>query len=53
MFVAPLLLGGRKAKTAVEGIGVEEIAGAPRARSSVEAERIDDDVLITARLREW
>jgi hypothetical protein len=32
MFVAPLMLGGAKAKTAVEGIGVGEIA-AGRARS--------------------
>ncbi len=52
MFVAPLLLGGAKAKTAVEGIGVGEIAGAPRP-IVVETERIVDDVLITARFKEW
>ena len=52
IFVAPLLLGGAKAKTAVEGIGVEQIAGGARALA-VEAERIEDDVLITARLKEW
>ena len=52
MFVAPLLTGGREAKTAVEGIGIELIAGAPRALE-VEVERLDDDVLIVARLKEW
>ena len=52
MFVAPLLLGGTKAKTAVEGIGIEEIAAAQRP-TAVETERIDDDVLIVARFREW
>src|SRR5918995_1796073 len=31
MFVAPLMLGGAKAKTAVEGIGLDQIAGAARA----------------------
>ncbi len=52
MFVAPLLLGGTKAKTAVEGIGLETIAQAPRPMA-VETERIEDDVLITARFQEW
>ncbi|HZN87510.1 MAG TPA: bifunctional diaminohydroxyphosphoribosylaminopyrimidine deaminase/5-amino-6-(5-phosphoribosylamino)uracil reductase RibD [Thermoleophilaceae bacterium] len=52
IFIAPILLGGAKAKTAVEGIGVEQIAGGRRA-ISVEAERIEDDVLVTARLKEW
>jgi diaminohydroxyphosphoribosylaminopyrimidine deaminase/5-amino-6-(5-phosphoribosylamino)uracil reductase len=52
IFVAPLMLGGTKAKTAVEGIGIEQIASAQRP-AAVEAERIDDDVLIIARFREW
>jgi diaminohydroxyphosphoribosylaminopyrimidine deaminase/5-amino-6-(5-phosphoribosylamino)uracil reductase len=52
IFVGPLLLGGREAKTTVEGIGVESIASANRALA-VEVDRIDDDVLITARFREW
>jgi diaminohydroxyphosphoribosylaminopyrimidine deaminase/5-amino-6-(5-phosphoribosylamino)uracil reductase len=52
MFVAPLMLGGAKARTAVEGIGVGEIAGGARALA-IEAERIEDDVLIVARLKEW
>ena len=52
MFLAPLLLGGTKAKTAVEGMGIGEIAAARRP-TSVETERIDDDVLIIARFRDW
>jgi diaminohydroxyphosphoribosylaminopyrimidine deaminase/5-amino-6-(5-phosphoribosylamino)uracil reductase len=52
MFVAPLLTGGREAKTAVEGIGIERIAAAPRALH-VDVDRLEDDVLIVARLKEW
>ncbi|MBN1529865.1 MAG: bifunctional diaminohydroxyphosphoribosylaminopyrimidine deaminase/5-amino-6-(5-phosphoribosylamino)uracil reductase RibD [Thermoleophilaceae bacterium] len=52
IFVAPVLAGGRDAKTVIEGLGAEAIAGAARALS-VETERIDDDVLIVARLAEW
>ena len=44
--------GGREARTAVEGEGVEMIAGR-LARCTRSVERIDDDVLITARLKEW
>ena len=36
----------------MEGEGVEKIAEATRAMST-EVEVIDDDVLITARLKEW
>ena len=52
VFVAPTLLGGRDSRTAVEGEGVEEIAGAIRAVDT-SVERIEDDVLVTARFREW
>jgi diaminohydroxyphosphoribosylaminopyrimidine deaminase / 5-amino-6-(5-phosphoribosylamino)uracil reductase len=52
IFIAPFMIGGAKAKTAVEGIGVAEIAGAARP-IAVETERLDDDVLITARFKEW
>jgi diaminohydroxyphosphoribosylaminopyrimidine deaminase/5-amino-6-(5-phosphoribosylamino)uracil reductase len=52
MFVAPLMIGGRDAKTAVEGIGIEAIAAAPRALH-VDVDRLEDDVLIVARLKEW
>jgi diaminohydroxyphosphoribosylaminopyrimidine deaminase / 5-amino-6-(5-phosphoribosylamino)uracil reductase len=52
IFMAPLMTGGREARTAVEGIGIEQIAAAPRALH-VEVERLEDDVLIVARLKEW
>jgi diaminohydroxyphosphoribosylaminopyrimidine deaminase / 5-amino-6-(5-phosphoribosylamino)uracil reductase len=52
MFIAPLLLGGATAKAALEGIGIEQVALAARP-IAVETERIEDDVLITARFREW
>jgi diaminohydroxyphosphoribosylaminopyrimidine deaminase/5-amino-6-(5-phosphoribosylamino)uracil reductase len=52
IFVAPLLAGGREARGAIEGEGVEMIDQAVHAIHT-DVERIDDDVLITARLREW
>ena len=52
IFVAPLLTGGREAKTAVEGIGIGQIAAAPRALH-VYVDRLEDDVLILARLKDW
>ena len=52
VFIAPLLAGGREARTALEGIGVGEIGAAGRALA-FDVERIEDDVLITARFREW
>ena len=52
MFIAPLMTGGREAKTAVEGMGIQQIAAAPRALH-VEVDRLEDDVLVIARLKEW
>jgi diaminohydroxyphosphoribosylaminopyrimidine deaminase/5-amino-6-(5-phosphoribosylamino)uracil reductase len=52
LFLAPLLLGGRKARVPLEGEGVDAIADAGRALS-LECEAIDDDLLISARMREW
>ena len=52
MFIAPLMAGGREARTVVEGIGIEHIASVPRALH-VEVERLEDDVLVIARLKEW
>jgi diaminohydroxyphosphoribosylaminopyrimidine deaminase / 5-amino-6-(5-phosphoribosylamino)uracil reductase len=52
IFIAPLMTGGREAKTAVEGMGIEQIAAAPRALH-VEVDRLEDDVLVIARLKEW
>jgi diaminohydroxyphosphoribosylaminopyrimidine deaminase/5-amino-6-(5-phosphoribosylamino)uracil reductase len=46
------MLGGAKAKTAVEGLGLDKISAAARALE-IEAERIEDDVLIVARFKEW
>jgi len=52
IFIAPFLIGGREAKSTIEGLGVQQIASASRA-TAVEVDRIEDDVLVTARLREW
>jgi diaminohydroxyphosphoribosylaminopyrimidine deaminase / 5-amino-6-(5-phosphoribosylamino)uracil reductase len=52
LFIAPLMLGGAKARTAVEGIGVGDIDAGLRALA-METERIEDDVLIIARFKEW
>ncbi|MBA3301851.1 MAG: bifunctional diaminohydroxyphosphoribosylaminopyrimidine deaminase/5-amino-6-(5-phosphoribosylamino)uracil reductase RibD, partial [Thermoleophilaceae bacterium] len=51
-FVAPKVAGGRTAHSPVEGMGVEAIADAMSA-VTLESESIDDDVLLTARLKEW
>jgi diaminohydroxyphosphoribosylaminopyrimidine deaminase/5-amino-6-(5-phosphoribosylamino)uracil reductase len=52
LFVAPLVLGGSTARDPVEGMGVTLIADATRALS-LTAEPVADDILLTARLREW
>jgi diaminohydroxyphosphoribosylaminopyrimidine deaminase/5-amino-6-(5-phosphoribosylamino)uracil reductase len=52
LFLAPMLLGGRSARDPLEGEGVERIAEAIRALT-LECERSAEDILITARLREW
>ena len=52
LFVAPLVAGGRDARAALEGGGVAAIHQAHRALST-SVERIDDDILICARLKEW
>jgi diaminohydroxyphosphoribosylaminopyrimidine deaminase / 5-amino-6-(5-phosphoribosylamino)uracil reductase len=52
LFLAPVVVGGSNARDPLEGEGVERIAEATRALA-LEVERIADDVLITARLREW
>jgi diaminohydroxyphosphoribosylaminopyrimidine deaminase/5-amino-6-(5-phosphoribosylamino)uracil reductase len=51
-FIAPMIAGGREAPASIEGQGVEDIGAARRALST-EVERIGDDVLVTARIREW
>jgi diaminohydroxyphosphoribosylaminopyrimidine deaminase/5-amino-6-(5-phosphoribosylamino)uracil reductase len=52
LFIAPIVLGGRKALAPLEGEGSERIAGAMRALT-LDCERIADDLLLSARLREW
>jgi diaminohydroxyphosphoribosylaminopyrimidine deaminase/5-amino-6-(5-phosphoribosylamino)uracil reductase len=52
LFLAPILLGGRTARDPIEGEGVDAIADAVRALT-LECESIDEDLLISARLREW
>jgi diaminohydroxyphosphoribosylaminopyrimidine deaminase/5-amino-6-(5-phosphoribosylamino)uracil reductase len=52
LFLAPILLGGRTARDPMEGEGVELISEAHRALA-FEWQRVDEDLLISARLREW
>ena len=52
LFVAPVVVGGSAARDPLEGTGVERIAEATRALT-LECSRVADDVLISARLREW
>ena len=52
VFVAPMVLGGADARPVLDGEGAEAIDAARRALA-VETERIGEDVLIRARLREW
>ncbi len=52
LFLAPLLLGGRTARDPLEGEGVERISEALRALS-FDCERVGEDLLVCARLREW
>jgi diaminohydroxyphosphoribosylaminopyrimidine deaminase/5-amino-6-(5-phosphoribosylamino)uracil reductase len=52
LFLAPLVLGGRTARDPLEGEGVETIAEAVRALT-LDVERVGDDVLVSARLKEW
>jgi diaminohydroxyphosphoribosylaminopyrimidine deaminase/5-amino-6-(5-phosphoribosylamino)uracil reductase len=52
LFLAPLLLGGSTARDPLEGEGVERISQALRALT-FESERVGEDLLISARLREW
>jgi diaminohydroxyphosphoribosylaminopyrimidine deaminase/5-amino-6-(5-phosphoribosylamino)uracil reductase len=52
LFLAPLVLGGRTARDPLEGEGVEQIADAVRALT-LECERVGEDLLISARVKEW
>jgi diaminohydroxyphosphoribosylaminopyrimidine deaminase / 5-amino-6-(5-phosphoribosylamino)uracil reductase len=52
LFLAPLLLGGSSARDPLEGQGVERISEALHALT-FDCEPIGEDLLISARLREW
>jgi diaminohydroxyphosphoribosylaminopyrimidine deaminase/5-amino-6-(5-phosphoribosylamino)uracil reductase len=52
LFMAPLLLGGRGARDPLESEGVEFVSDAVRSLT-LACDRIGDDLLMTARLREW
>jgi diaminohydroxyphosphoribosylaminopyrimidine deaminase/5-amino-6-(5-phosphoribosylamino)uracil reductase len=52
LFLAPLVLGGKSARDPLEGTGVERISDALRALT-LESKRVGEDLLISARLREW
>ena len=52
LFLAPLVLGGRTARDPLEGEGVETIADAVRALT-LDCRRVGEDLLVSARLKEW
>jgi diaminohydroxyphosphoribosylaminopyrimidine deaminase/5-amino-6-(5-phosphoribosylamino)uracil reductase len=52
LFLAPLVLGGRGARDPLAGEGAETIADAVRALT-LECERIGEDLLVSARIKEW
>jgi diaminohydroxyphosphoribosylaminopyrimidine deaminase / 5-amino-6-(5-phosphoribosylamino)uracil reductase len=52
IFIAPIALGGRGARMSMEGEGADTIEHAQHA-DSMAVKRVDGDVLIEARLREW
>jgi diaminohydroxyphosphoribosylaminopyrimidine deaminase / 5-amino-6-(5-phosphoribosylamino)uracil reductase len=52
LFLAPMVLGGRTARDPLEGEGAEMIADAIRALT-VNCERVEEDLLISARMKEW
>jgi diaminohydroxyphosphoribosylaminopyrimidine deaminase / 5-amino-6-(5-phosphoribosylamino)uracil reductase len=52
LFLAPILLGGRTARDPLEGEGVERISEAMRALT-FDCDRVGEDLLVSARLREW
>lgn len=52
LFLAPIVLGGRTARDPLEGVGAESINDALRALT-LECERVEDDLLISARVKEW
>jgi diaminohydroxyphosphoribosylaminopyrimidine deaminase/5-amino-6-(5-phosphoribosylamino)uracil reductase len=52
LFLAPMLLGGASARDPLEGEGVARISDAIKAMT-LDCTRVGEDLLISARLREW
>jgi len=52
LFLAPVILGGRTARDPIEGEGVELISDAVRALT-LGCDRVDEDLLVSARIKEW
>jgi diaminohydroxyphosphoribosylaminopyrimidine deaminase/5-amino-6-(5-phosphoribosylamino)uracil reductase len=52
LFIAPIALGGRSARVPLEGEGADSIASGRRAMV-LTTERVGEDLLIQARLKEW
>ncbi len=52
LFLAPIVLGGRTARDPLEGEGVDMIADAVRALT-LDCEQVGDDLLVSARMKEW
>src|ERR1700756_4648155 len=52
LFLAPMVLGGRTARDPLEGEGVDAIADAARALT-LDCDRVGDDLLVSARIKEW
>ncbi len=52
LFIAPLVFGGRGAPNPLESEGAESVAEAVRALT-LGCERIDGDLLVSARIKEW
>ncbi|MDQ6817722.1 MAG: bifunctional diaminohydroxyphosphoribosylaminopyrimidine deaminase/5-amino-6-(5-phosphoribosylamino)uracil reductase RibD [Actinomycetota bacterium] len=52
LFLAPIVVGGRTARDVFEGEGVEAIADATKALK-LQCRRIGEDLLVSARIKEW
>jgi diaminohydroxyphosphoribosylaminopyrimidine deaminase/5-amino-6-(5-phosphoribosylamino)uracil reductase len=52
IFIAPIAVGGRSARVPFEGEGAESIEAAQHA-FSLSSERVGEDLLLRARLRDW
>ncbi len=52
LFIAPIVMGGRGARDPLESEGTDAVAAAVRALTFSHAS-VGDDLLVTARLREW